>query len=106
MMGTWLYFAAGVAVIPALVLVYFLARLAWQAIQAFYNSWRPWKETTQVGRIRVASWLVSSPVVLCLRLPGGMCMAWRSVSSDATTQDIFDLQQAIYDAYSKRREDE
>ena len=106
MMGTWLYFAAGVAIIPALVLVYFLAALAWKAIHAFYNSWRPWKETTQAGRIRVASWLISSPVVLCLRLPGGVFMAWRSISSNAATQDIFDLQQAIYDAYSKRKEDE
>ena len=70
MSDTWLYFAAGVAVIPALVLVYFIAGLAWKAIHAFYNSWRPWRETTHVGRIRVASWLVSSPVVLCLRLPG------------------------------------
>lgn len=106
MMDTWLYFAAGVAVIPALVLVYFLAALAWKAIQAFYNAWRPWRETTQVGRVRVASYVMSSPVVFCLRLPGGMCMAWRSVSSDAARPDSFDLQQAIYDAYSKRKEDE
>lgn len=102
-MGTWLYFAAGVAVIPALVLVYFLAALAWKAIQSFYNSWRPWRETTQVGRVRVASWLISSPVVLCLRLPGGMFMAWRSISSNAAAQDVLDLQQAIHNAYSKRK---
>lgn len=38
-------------------------------------------------------------------LPGGMCMAWRSISSDAARKDIFDLQQAIYDAYSKRNEE-
>ena len=105
-MGTWLYFAAGVAIIPVLALVYFLAALAWKAIHAFYNAWRPWKETTQAGRVRVAYWLMSSPVVLCLRLPGGMCMAWRSITSDAARQDSFDLQQAIYDAYSKRKEDE
>ena len=106
MMSTWLYFAAGAAVIPALVLVYFLAALAWKAIQAFYNSWRPWRETTQAGRVRVASYVISSPVVFCLRLPGGMCMAWRSISSNAARQDVFDLQQAIYDAYSKRKEDQ
>ena len=105
-MDTWLYFAAGVAVIPALVLAYFLAALAWKAIHAFYNSWRPWKETTQAGRVRVASYVISSPVVFCLRLPGGMCMAWRSITSDAALPDSFDLQQAIYDAYSNRKEDQ
>ena len=105
-MNSWLYFAAGVAVIPALVLAYYLVTFAWQGIHAFYNAWRPWKETTQVGRVRVASWLMSGPVVFCLRLPGGMCMAWRSIASNAARQDSFDLQQAIYDAYSKRKEGE
>ena len=105
-MDTWLYFAAGVAVIPALVLAYYLATFAWQGIHAFYNAWRPWKETTQVGRVRVASYVMSSPVVFCLRLPGGMCMVWRSITSNAARQDSFDLQQAIYDAYSKRKEGE
>ena len=105
-MNSWLYFAAGVAVIPALVLVYFLAGLVWHGVQAFYGAWRPWKATVQHDRIRVASYVISSPVVFCLRLPGGMCMAWRSISSDAARPDSFDLQQAIYDAYSKRKEGE
>ena len=84
----------------------YLDTYAWQGIHAFYNAWRPWKETSQVGRVRVASWLMSSPVVFCLRLPGGMCMAWRSITSNAARQDSFDLQQAIYDASSKRKEGE
>ena len=33
-------------------------------------------------------------------------MAWRSITSNAARQDSFDLQQAIYDAYSKRKEGE
>ena len=106
MTDSWLYFAAGVAVIPTLVIAYYLVTFAWKGIHAFYNAWQPWKETTQVGRVRVASWLMSSHVVFCLRLPGGMCMAWRSITSDAARQDSFELQQAIYDAYSKRKEGE